>query len=148
MRFPYTTAISQDPDTKDYLFFRRPELHVRLVGPEGSQMFVGLVDTGSDRTIFPRDAADALGIELSQGPGGALGFGGHGINLLVGEGMLEIEADGERIAWRAEMWFAEFATEDDAVLLGHAGFLDYFRAEFDGEQSELTLLPNGQMPRE
>ena len=35
---------------------------------------------------------------------------------------------------------------DYILILGHSGFLDYFTANFDGENGILTLTPNAELP--
>ena len=62
MNFPYSTIISHDPDSGDFLLLRRPEIPITIGGPEREAAYVGLVDTGSDNTIFPLSVADYLGI--------------------------------------------------------------------------------------
>jgi hypothetical protein len=43
--------------------------------------------------------------------------------------------------------FFEFPTADEeSLILGHAGFLDFFVATFDGYGATLTLTANEQMP--
>ena len=32
------------------------------------------------------------------------------------------------------------------MILGHAGFLDYFTATFDGNSGTLTLIANDELP--
>jgi hypothetical protein len=36
--------------------------------------------------------------------------------------------------------------ERSAVILGHAGFLDYFEATFDGKLGTLSLRANDDLP--
>jgi hypothetical protein len=37
--------------------------------------------------------------------------------------------------------------EEETVILGHQGFLDYFTATFIGEECVLDLEPNSYLPR-
>lgn len=147
MLFPYSVTISEDPSSGDYFVFRRPELPIRLIGPRGSEDLVALVDTGADRTIFPLGSAARLGIETFLSPGaGANDVSGRPIELLAGEAVLELEREGELIRWHELVWFHDFPLSNDAVILGHAGFLDYFTAEFDGKLGVLSLTPNDDLP--
>jgi hypothetical protein len=36
--------------------------------------------------------------------------------------------------------------DEETVILGHSGFLDYFTATFDGEIAELILVANRGIP--
>lgn len=35
---------------------------------------------------------------------------------------------------------------DESIVLGHAGFLDFFEATFDGYRAELRLIPSPDFP--
>ncbi len=149
MKFPYSSIISSSPDGDEFFLFRRPEIPIPVVGPAGSAAYVGLVDTGSDNTILPKSVADYLGITIQPMPGPAANvFGGQRVQLLAGETILKLEADGEILAWRAAVCFFEFTSEtEESVILGHSGFLDYLTATFDGQLATLTLTPNDELPR-
>lgn len=148
MIFLYRTSVAAAPDGDDFLLILRPEIPVTVVGSNGSATYLGLVDTGSDNTVLPKSIADDLGIPVRPASGqDATVFGGHRVQLLVGEAVLGIEADEESLRWRTPVFFHDFvAQEEETVVLGHAGFLDYFTATFDGKQGILTLIPNDEIP--
>jgi len=95
-----------------------------------------------------RPVADHLGIATQAATGSsASAFGGARIELLTGEGVLSLEADGQSVAWKATVCFFDFrAADEETVILGHAAFLDYFTAIFDGKAGLLTLDPNDELP--
>jgi hypothetical protein len=64
MIYPYSSAISADPQTGDFLVMHRPEIPIRISGPKGSVTLVGLVVTGAEFTLFPESITNQLGIEL------------------------------------------------------------------------------------
>ena len=148
MKFPYSTVISAVPGTDEYVLMRRPEIPVTILGPGGSLTLIGLVDTGSDNTIFPKSVADLLQIatESESGPA-ANAFGGQRIQLLAGDATLQLEADEVTCSWKTVTCFFKFdSPEDETVILGHAGFLDFFTATFDGKFGTLMLMPNDELP--
>jgi len=67
MRFDYTGVISASADTGDPIVIFRPEVRIRVHGPNGSGDFLALVDTGADNTILPESVARALGIPVVPG---------------------------------------------------------------------------------
>ena len=51
------------------------------------------------------------------------------------------------MGWNTPVCFFEFPTaNEETVILGHAGFLDYFTATFDGKLGIVTLIPNDDFP--
>ncbi len=144
MKFNYSTVIVAQPGSGDMLCLRRPEIPIKIQGPNESMQFVGLVDTGSDYTIFPRSIAKFLGVELheSEGPTAQV-FGGQAVELLTAEVELILALDSEKVSWLTVVSFFDYGSvEDESVILGHAGFLEFFTATFDGFEATLTLEPN------
>lgn len=147
MKFPYNTLLSEDPQSGDYLVFRRPEIPITISHNQLHATLIGLVDTGSDFTIFPKSVAEYLQLPLVDSPGTSSAFGGHEVKLLEGSAMLQLATDDQTLAWPAEIRFCDFArAADETVILGHYGFLDFFTAIFDGKEGILTLVPNDEFP--
>jgi hypothetical protein len=149
MRFEYTAILSTAPDTGDPLIIFRPEVPLRVHGPHGSRDFLALVDTGADNTILPASVARELSIPLAPGQGpGATAFGGQRMALSYADVDLELVLAGGRLRWSARVFFVDASDGDDeTVLLGHQGFLDYFTARFIGEECALELEPNSYLPQ-
>ena len=149
MNFLYQAFITREPETGEPNMILRPIIPVRVHGRTGFGHYAALVDTGADNTILPKRIADDLGIELRAGHGpNATAFGGQSIPLLFGDVELELEEESERVRWSARVLFHDFLNpEDETLILGHAGFLDYFSALFDGEQGQLSLDPNSTLPQ-
>lgn len=122
----------------------RPTVPIRLIGSGGSIVVRGLLDTGADETIFPRSIAEMLGVELEEAEAVPVaGIGGHPVMAVLGTVDMEVGKGKQRVRWRQQVRFATFARADDEeAILGHAGFLDFFTATFDGKKHEVTLLPN------
>jgi len=61
--------------------------------------------------------------------------------------VLALTAEGQSCQWTATAQFFDFATtEEEMIILGHTGFLEYFTATFDGKFGALTLVPNDELP--
>lgn len=149
MRFPYRVNLIPIPDSEDLGIVLRPEIPVTLIGPKGDAPTLGLVDTGSDITIFPKRLADLLGILLQPSSEvRATVFGGSPVALDVGDVTIRLERDGEVVQWTESVCFFDMAGElsDQVAVLGHAGFLDYFTATFDGKEGVLMLVSNDLLP--
>lgn len=148
MNFLYQAFVTLEPETGEPNMILRPIIPVRIFGQTAFGHYAALVDTGADNTILPKRIADDLGIELQTGHGpDATAFGGQTISLLFGDVELELEEQQERVRWKSRVQFYDFVNpEDETLILGHAGFLDYFSAMFDGEQGLLSLTPNSTLP--
>lgn len=148
MRFDYTGLISAAPDTGEAIVVFRPEVRIRLHGPNGSEDFLALVDTGADNTILPESVARAVGIRLVPGKGpAARAFGGQEIALSYADVDLELIHADEPLRWRDRIYFLAGPADEETLILGHQGFLDYFTATFVGEDCALELVPNSYLPR-
>jgi predicted aspartyl protease len=107
----------------------------------------GLLDTGSDETVFEEGLAAALGIDLSQAEERQVGLVGRTKPACCRYARVELQiTDGrqEVFRWPAVVGFV--ATALRYSLLGHAGFLQFFDAEFRGAAQEVVLTPNASFP--
>jgi len=123
VKFPFSSIISVEPRTGEFLLFRRPEIPVTIRGRNGSATYLGLVDTGSDNTIFPASVANYLGIDIetTRQPEASI-FGGQRLHLLTGEAILSLDSEEESATWNAPICFFDFSIQgEEMVILGQAG---------------------------
>lgn len=148
MRFPYSASIVGQDENGDAIALFRPEIQVRVVGPNRSRLLWALVDTGADYTVLPLSVERFCGIQTTALPVPFLRtFAGDAMETRVGEATLELRQGSEFIRWTADVQFYDFhSATRETVVLGHAGFLDYFTALFDGLDAILTLVPNLELP--
>lgn len=147
MKFPYSMYIVSASDTGEPVPMLRPEVQVRIYGPEGDADALALVDTGSDKSIFPLSFASDVGINTTPGEGlSALAFGGQNMPLEYADVELELPTSEPAWRWQTRIYFTDISDETERAVLGHDGFLEFFTATFDGEQCELELLPNADLP--
>ena len=120
----------------------RPILALRITGPSGSRLRDGLLDTGADETIIDPSVASLIGVDLSQAPEREINLVGRGlvrcryapVQLRISDGITET------YEWDTVVGFAPFPLL--RCLLGFAGFLQFFNADFRGADQEVTLLTN------
>jgi hypothetical protein len=149
MKFPYSGFLSKAQDTGHEIVIFRPEVPLRIYGVRGFVDIVALVDTGADNTILPSAIAHELGIETHESKAPmAVAFGGQQIPLSFADVHLEMSTNEQALRWQARVQFFDSADADsETLIVGHEGFLDFFTAIFDGEQTTLTLDPNNDLPR-
>ncbi len=150
MKFPYREYISAYPGTSDYRLILRPVITIRIVGPRSEARWDALVDSGADETLFPMSLAEVLGVELDdQLTSEAAGISGDRLKIHYGDVELQIENGTEIVSWKATVGFADFGSaNDEVIILGHGGCLDFFTATFDGEDAVLELVANSLLPSE
>jgi hypothetical protein len=147
MRFPYLPLPTPGPipSLAGAAVRYRPVVAVRVFGPKTSRMLDGCLDTASDDTIFPRSLARSLGIDLTGAASGqarttagvVIPYAYARVRILVRDGQEECE-------WEATVGFADVAMR--WPLLGHAGFLEFFDAEFRGLDRAVIVTPNAAFP--
>jgi hypothetical protein len=148
MKFSYSGFLARSPDTGEETIIFRPEVPLHIHGSGGSAIYLALVDTGADNSVFPLSIARELNIVTydAKGPG-ATAFDGQHIPLSYGDVQLELSENNTSARWQARVYFYEFTrAEAETLVIGHDGFLDFFTAIFDGEHMTLDLEPNGEMP--
>lgn len=147
MRFPYSFNIGLATDTGEQIVVLRPEVPLRIHGPQGVAELRALVDTGADNTILPSSVANRLQIDTTPccGPH-ATAFGGQQIPLSYADIELELRDADNLLHWTAHIYFADFPEGSEPAVLGHEGFLDFFTATFDGQECVLELNPNTDLP--
>lgn len=117
----------------------RPIVQVLLHGPLGSVRLNVLLDSGADHTLFPREFADALGIEIRDDqPGSIRGVGGKPLTAWYGDADLEIVGQEGSHRWHAPIQFAPV----NIALLGQLGCLEFFKANLNYADRVFELEPN------
>ena len=93
-------------------------------------MLDGLLDTGSDRTIFPQREALSIGVQLGGRPDGSVKTAGGGsIPYRLAEVALELRAIGSTVRWKSSVAFADDPLS--IIRLGYRGFMEFFHCTFE-----------------
>jgi hypothetical protein len=149
MRVPYLVGTAQRPQPAlgGSLLRPRPMMPVQFHGRGGSVTRTSILDTGADDTVLPDWIASAVGLDLTGAEERPIGLAGR-TPLRCRYAPAEIEiSDGTRETYR---WTAVVGFVDDRALprplMGHAGFLQYFNADFRGADLEVLLVPNRTFP--
>ncbi len=123
----------------------RPIIAVGIEGPGGRRLLDGLVDSGSDRTIFPQREAKPLGIQLpTMADGSIKTAAAAAIAYRLAEVVLELRAGGSIVRWKTPVAFAEDPLS--LIHLGTRGFLQYFHCILMGPEERVLLDPRPSLP--
>lgn len=123
----------------------RPLISVCMIGPSDSWIEDALLDTGADDTVFSERAAAFIGLDLTNAPvGGGGGIAAPPVPLRYALVTLRLAAGRERRQWKA--WVGFTAAPLRQPLLGFAGCLQFFDANFRGSREEVELTINVNYP--
>lgn len=122
----------------------RPIVGVTLIGPKDSRYREGPLDSAADDTVFPERLAGQIGVDLTNAPTGiAQVVGGMKVSLRYAQVSLRITDGHELREWPA--WVG-FSPAVGRPLLGFAGFLQFFQADFHGDLEFVELQVNQLYP--
>jgi hypothetical protein len=149
MRKPYMLVLAPRPlpSRGGSLFLYRPVITVRVTAPGGDRACDGLLDTGSDETILQDHLAAYIGVDLTGAEERLVHLVGRPAPVRCRYAAVELQiTDGlrETYEWTAVVGFA--ATRLNYNLLGQAGFLEFFDADFRGADLQVVLIPNAKFP--
>ncbi len=123
----------------------RPRVPVTFIGPSGSHLLRGLVDSGADEIICPEFVAAIIGIDLSSAPVlTTQGIGGIPVSVRLAEVTLRIADLHERHEWSSWVGFSPLPSR--IAVLGFAGFLQYFTTILYGDFEMVELTVNVLYP--
>lgn len=122
----------------------RPFVPIRVAGTAGSLALYALLDTGADETVLPGHLIPQIGVQIDTGTTARFrGVGGHLVTVSFGRIELAIGQGARAHRWPVT---AAFLEGSGLAILGHAGFLQYFTATFNGRRRHVTLSANGSLP--
>ena len=100
-----------------------------------------MVDAGSDDTLIPLSVGRGIGAKIDGSRNWIIqGIGGQVLTVTLGEVSLEITDGRQTFRWPTKVGLVDYADpNDEVVLVGHAGFFDYFRVTFDGHLRTLEM---------
>lgn len=118
----YEYGITYPPDA-DGRFRKRPLVEIEIVGPQGKLKELALVDSGADRSLFHREIAEYLGIDLTHAERRrTIGVTGEA-EVLYAEVAITLAGAPKQI--RPPVGFID--TPYVSALLGQEGFFDAHR---------------------
>jgi len=147
VRFPYREFRVSNalPDVPGQF---RPSILARVVGLSGDMLLYGLLDTGSELTLFDLSLIDLLDVHIKPGDY-ETGVSVSGQHFRIYYGVVDIELANSRrttvYRWHARVGFMKRRTGEGAIF-GHEGFLQYFCASFHGPKLHVNLVPRVSLP--
>ena len=150
MRFAYKSYEIPKSPLDGSTEIHRPEIVVHLIGEAGEIHCLSLVDTGADSVVIGPTIARQIGVQLQPTHRWPVhGFSGHALEAVRGHVEVEIVSGTESFCWQlpvAVVTYPDLANEE-IVVLGQSGFLEYFDVRFLGDAHVVELKPNASFPK-
>lgn len=121
--------------------FYRPKIPIIVSVGGYRTKILGLLDSGSDYVLFPKQLAEALGIKLSSRAAEADGIGGK-IECKSGLATVTVQKGKESKTIRNMRIRVQTGDSGiDEILLGRIPFFTHFRIEFNENGKRVVLRP-------
>ena len=131
MKYDYTTYLPGDNGR----FIRRPMVEVEIVGPAGSHKELALLDSGADRSLFNREIASAIGLDLARiMQRDVIGISGR-IKVYTAEITLRLPHFEQAITIPVDFTDSPYV----GALLGQEGFFDFHRIKFEKDHNVFEI---------
>jgi hypothetical protein len=139
MKFAYRRYRVHMPESSQPSVVYRPVIPISISSAELRFRRFALVDTGADFTLLPASLSKPLGVAPDQSRSALMsGVGGSDLLASPAEVEFELSRGSESYRWRTEVFFGD----QDYLLLGNEGFLEFFVATFDWTERTLQILPS------
>ena len=121
-------------------------MHVTSIGTAGRSRYFkrGLVDPGSDDTVFPPAIVRRIGVTLRPNTGHTLRWRGQLYQLRFGDVDLHLTDNATTYRWPAIVGFSDAPIT--YRILGYAGCLQFFDVTFRGDDRIVEFEPNRTYP--
>lgn len=127
-------------DRPDGRVVKSPSIPVTLIGKMIKYDVIGLIDSGADISVIPRDMADLLGLDLkNKSIEESRGIGGKVRTI---ETSMKIIVEGKKSHEKYSLTLPVNVILDGdppPLLLGRAGFFDNFVITFDESKQKVKL---------
>ena len=136
MKYKYTSFFPPDRTLK---WIKRPIISIEVFGPNGSNKFSALIDSGSDCSLVNAEIAEMLGLDLSKGkPTEFTGISGKTTGRRLENIQIKIEEFDKPI--KIPVCFVKSKTV--GLLLGEEGFFDKYRIKFEKDHDTFEIKPS------
>ena len=130
-KFTYHPYVGEDLKTGELVEVYRPTVPIAISYKGNlSRLFQSLVDSGSDRNLFPASLGESIGIDIKSGDKRPIqGIGKHDIVAYTHKIKIYIE----RFDFATEV---DFSFEHQAPILGRDGFFKFFKKVISREKEK------------
>jgi hypothetical protein len=130
MIFPYLD-VSRGQDVRS-----KPIIPIGFHGPAGYRQVFALVDSGAEHSLLSLELIDSLGLrEVGADAVEVIGVGG---DASLGY-LLDVEHQLRNHRWTAPAIFSDIMDSQSPMVLGQAGFFEFFTVTFRRRKSVMDI---------
>lgn len=135
MKYKYTSFFPPDRTLK---WIKRPMILIEVFGPNGSNKFSALIDSGADCSLFNVEIAEMLDLDLSKGR--SVDFAGIS-GKITGYRLENIQIKIEDFDKPIKIPVCFVRSKTVGLLLGEEGFFDKYRIKFEKDHDAFEIKP-------
>ncbi len=115
-----------------------PVIPITLVGKSETVEVMGLLDSGADYSLIPREIAEVVGMNLKKKPEPIGGIGGE-CNAINSNVRIKVQRGHEAYTFFVNAYIIDALDDDFPVLIGRDGFFGQFKITFDESKRNISL---------
>lgn len=115
-----------------------PAIPVRLIGQKDTIEVIGLLDSGADFSLIPRDMAEILGLNLSGKPEKIGGINGD-CKAIKTKVQIRIGNQHENYTFPIKVFVIPDIDDEVPMLVGRNGFFKQFKITFNEAMNTISL---------
>jgi len=123
-----------------------PAIPVTIAGKKDSVDVVGLIDSGADFSVIPREMAEIIGADLSNKPEEIGGIGGN-TKAIETKIKMTITKGHEAYTQTISAYVVEDLQDSFPILIGRSGFFPKFKITFAEKTKKILLKRDVSRPR-
>jgi hypothetical protein len=140
MILPYTAF----PSPIKGLLIYRPIIQLKIYVGAKSYKTWGMLDSGCDRTLINKQIGKQFDVDFKACKvARTSGVSGQPVPTLESEINMEILGLTGKIQ---NVQISYISSDNVGILLGHVGFFEFFKINFDTAQKQFEIIPNSQIP--
>lgn len=133
MKYDYTTYL---PDERGK-FIKRPMVEIEIFGKSASHKELALIDSGADRSLFHKEIAEILGVDLSRAEKRNITGISGAMEARTAEIKIRISHLNDAVTIPVDFADSPYI----GALLGQEGFFDFHRIKFEKDHNIFEINP-------
>lgn len=115
-----------------------PVIPITLIGKDEAIEVMGLLDSGADYSLIPKEIAEVIGMNLKKNPEPIGGINGE-CDAINSDIRIKVQRGHESYTFLVNAYVIDSLDDDFPVLIGRDGFFEQFKITFDESKRNISL---------